>query len=90
MRNLTFCIPVVSAHEIQKFTNVNFQIDGKLCRFKPKPSYAIKLTNGQQLGGYETVTLRAVSSDPTFLRDKVSFDMMIAANLPGSRVSYKR
>lgn len=61
-----------------------------MSRFEPKPSYNIRLAKGEHLGGYKSLKLRAAATDPTFLRDKMSFDMMVAAGLPASRISYKR
>lgn len=81
---------LISAHDVQKFSNVKFNIAGRESRFNPKPSYSLELAGDELLGGYKTLRLRAAATDPTFLRDKMSFDMMAAAGLPGTHVSYKR
>jgi hypothetical protein len=78
------------AQGVRKFSDVKLSIAGRSTRFRQKLSYNIKLAEGDNLGGYRSLKLKASTDDPSFLRNKLYFDMMIAAGLPGTRLSYKR
>lgn len=46
--------------------------------------------SGLSLGGYRKFKLRACATDPTFMREKLYYDVLAAAGLPASGASYIR
>ncbi|KAI9260039.1 coth protein-domain-containing protein [Helicostylum pulchrum] len=83
-------VTIIGAHQVQKISGVKFNIAGRGSRFEPKPSYNIELHGEERLGGFKTLKLKAAATDPSFLREKMTSEMLIAAGLPIGRVSYKR
>lgn len=80
----------IGAHDIKKFSKVQFHIAGKDTRFKSKPSYDFTFTNDDNLSGYKSLSLQASTNDPTFLRNKVAYEMALSTGSGVSYLSWKR
>ncbi|KAF7722851.1 hypothetical protein EC973_002653 [Apophysomyces ossiformis] len=84
--NMTY----LRADSISSFTNVRFKIGGRSSRLFTKLSYNINLPKDQKLKGYRKLKLRAAASDPSYMREKLAYDMLYAAGMPASQASYVR
>ncbi|ORZ03002.1 coth protein-domain-containing protein [Syncephalastrum racemosum] len=67
-------------------------ISGQTSRLFGKLSFNIHInkTSGLSLGGYRKFKLRSCATDPTFMREKLYYDVLAAAGLPASGASYIR
>ncbi|KAG0175369.1 hypothetical protein DFQ28_000956 [Apophysomyces sp. BC1034] len=82
----------ISGSELRQFENVKFQLGGQTSRLFEKFSFNIHISkdNPLSLGGYRRFKLRACVTDPTFMREKLYYDVLDAAGLPASRASFVR
>ena len=72
------------------FQNIKISLSGRSTRYFSKLSYNVNLPKGGKLDGYKKLKLRACGADPSFIREKLAYDMLAAAGRPGSRSSYVR
>ncbi|KAI8388273.1 coth protein-domain-containing protein [Radiomyces spectabilis] len=82
----------ISSGNIRFFEQAKFQLGGQTSRLFEKFSFNIHLAKqqGMSLGGYRKFKLRAAATDPTFIREKLYYDVLDAAGLPASHASYVR
>ncbi|KAH8548930.1 coth protein-domain-containing protein [Umbelopsis sp. PMI_123] len=79
--NLTFISPT----DLKFVSNINVALAGRSSRIWPKQSYTINVKKGGDLYGLTKFKLRASASDPTYMREKMYYDMLrysagVAAN----------
>lgn len=80
----------ITATDMQQFEDVKFELSGQTSRLFPKFSFNFHLGKDDNLGGYRKFKLRACATDPSFMREKLYYDVLEAAGLPASRASYVR
>ncbi|KAF7728341.1 hypothetical protein EC973_006282 [Apophysomyces ossiformis] len=82
----------ISGSELRQFENVKFQLGGQTSRLFEKFSFNFHISkdNPLSLGGYRRFKLRACVTDPTFMREKLYYDILDAAGLPASQSSFIR
>lgn len=86
LANLTRIVD--DSHE--QFEHVKLELSGQTSRLFPKLSYSIQLDKKHDLHGYRRFKLRSCVTDPSYLREKVYYDVLRAAGVPTARASYVR
>jgi hypothetical protein len=82
---------ISTSPEVQrKYTNAQFSVDGFTQRLWKKLSYKLDLPEGQSINGFRKFKLRSLSSDPSYIRERIYYDMLNAAKIPGAKGSYVR
>ncbi|KAI9029709.1 coth protein-domain-containing protein [Phycomyces nitens] len=81
----------ISAEKVDQFSNVKFQLGGQTSRLFDKFSYNFHLKHGDSsLGGYRRFKLRSCATDPSFIREKLYYDVLDSSSMPASKASYVR
>ncbi|CAO3651521.1 unnamed protein product [Cunninghamella blakesleeana] len=81
---------LIENDNVQTLKGVEIKIAGRSSRWVDKLSYSIKIPKGQDLYGYRRLKLRALRTDPAYIREKLSYDIMKSVGLPVSGASYTR
>lgn len=84
---------IYSTNSIKTFSNVRFEIGGRSSRQFTKFAYNIKLDKKKDednLSGYQKLKLRTTVSDPSYMREFITTEMLYAANQPATKASYVR
>ncbi|KAI7879577.1 hypothetical protein K492DRAFT_148216 [Lichtheimia hyalospora FSU 10163] len=80
----------ISADDIIEFDSVRLKLSGRASRWMSKLSYGIKLPKGSKLYGHRHLKLRALATDPSYLREYLSYKSIKASGLPCSDFSFVR
>ncbi|KAF7728354.1 hypothetical protein EC973_006295 [Apophysomyces ossiformis] len=94
--NLTSVIKITSKmtyirlNDVKSFTDVKIKLAGRSSRLQPKPSYNIILPKKSKLFGYRRIKLRSLMTDPSYIREQLSYDFMKSIGLPTSGFSFVR
>ncbi|KAI9281987.1 coth protein-domain-containing protein [Sporodiniella umbellata] len=81
----------ISATSVKHFPNCKFGVSGRTSRYFNKLPYKVKIPkNGFDLNGFRNIKLRALSNDPSYLREYLTGDIIRAMNQPSTRVSFVR
>ncbi|KAI8148960.1 coth protein-domain-containing protein [Fennellomyces sp. T-0311] len=82
----------IRGDELQTFKDVELELAGRGSRFSPKLSYNIKIPkeSGETLYGYRRMKLRALFSDPSYLRESLAYAAIKSTGLASSDFSYAR
>ncbi|CAO3626633.1 unnamed protein product [Cunninghamella blakesleeana] len=80
----------ISANEVKQFYGCKLSIAGRSSRQLTKLPYNIKLGKGDDLGGYSKLKLRASASDPSYLREKLTTELLYATGRPATMTSFVR
>ncbi|EPB91686.1 hypothetical protein HMPREF1544_01397 [Mucor circinelloides 1006PhL] len=86
-------VTYISTNSIKTFSNVRFEIGGRSSRQFTKFAYNIKLDKKKDednLSGYQKLKLRTTVSDPSYMREFITTEMLYAANQPATKASYVR
>ncbi|KAG2213884.1 hypothetical protein INT47_001153, partial [Mucor saturninus] len=84
--NLTY----IGLNYVQSITRINIKLAGRSTKMTPKGSYKINLGKGNELFGFQKIKLRSLVTDPSYLREKLSNDLIKSFGLAGSGYSYAR
>jgi len=76
--------------DIQEFPNVKFKIGGRSTTFFSKVGYNINIKKGGVLYGAKDLRLRAVTVDPSFMRDKLAYDLHNKIEVPCISANYAK
>ncbi|CEG69286.1 hypothetical protein RMATCC62417_05386 [Rhizopus microsporus] len=80
----------VSLNDSLTFKNVGFSISGFSSRWMLKASYNVKLDKEDTIYGYRRIKLRAMGTDPSYIHEKVTYDMIKSLGLVSTDFSYCR
>ncbi|KAI8974323.1 coth protein-domain-containing protein [Pilobolus umbonatus] len=80
----------ISSTQVDVFPHAQLALSGQTSRLFKKLSYSIFLGNGQGLNGFQRFKLRSCISDPTYIREKLYYDILASAQVPTARASYAR
>ncbi|KAI8989560.1 coth protein-domain-containing protein [Pilobolus umbonatus] len=80
----------ISLDDEETFDNVEVSLSGRSSTWLAKKSYSLKLNKGDDLYEYRRLKLRALATDPSYLREKIGYDTVRSLGLPGSGFSYCR
>ncbi|ORX45648.1 coth-domain-containing protein [Hesseltinella vesiculosa] len=84
--NLTY----ITSDGLKLFSNASLSIGGRSSRHFTKLPYNIALNHGDRLEGYRKFKLRSCASDPSYMRERLAYDMLYATHRPASRASHVR
>lgn len=79
-----------SLDEAKTLKGAKIQLSGRGTRNLPKASYKIKFNKKDLLFGYRKIKLRSLTTDPSYIREKLAFDLAESFGLPTTRYSYAR
>ncbi|KAI8331874.1 coth protein-domain-containing protein [Chlamydoabsidia padenii] len=80
----------ISSDNVRTFEDCSFSVGGRSSRRFTKLPYKFNLGKKDNLGGYHKFKLRTTASDPSYLREKLSYDLHSAAGRPISKSSHVR
>ncbi|KAI7875102.1 hypothetical protein K492DRAFT_199439 [Lichtheimia hyalospora FSU 10163] len=80
----------ISLDDVQSFSGVEFEVSGRQARESAKLSYNIKLPKKSYLYGYRRLKLRALDTDPSYIREALGFKMLRSAGVPTTDFSFVR
>lgn len=84
----------ICKNKLENFQHVKMELSGQTSRLFKKLSYSINLDKKDSktgsFNGYRRFKLRSCATDPSYLREKLYYDMLYAANLPTARASFIR
>ncbi|KAI9302547.1 coth protein-domain-containing protein [Cunninghamella echinulata] len=80
----------ISSNEIKQFYGCKFAVTGRSSRHFTKLPYSVTLNKGDYLGGYRKLKLRSSASDPTYIREKMAYELLYATGRPATLVSHVR
>ncbi|CEP14745.1 hypothetical protein [Parasitella parasitica] len=84
--NMTY----VSLNDTLSYEGVTLSLAGRSSRWMPKLSYNIKLSKKDRLYDYRRVKLRALDTDPSYIRESMAYDIIKSSGLVSSEFSYVR
>ncbi|KAI7902376.1 coth protein-domain-containing protein [Cokeromyces recurvatus] len=84
--NMTY----VTLNDTLVFQNTTLSLSGRSSRWMPKLSYNIKLDKKDRLYDYRRLKLRALYTDPSYIREKMAYDVIKSVGLLSSELSYVR
>jgi hypothetical protein len=77
----------ISADTMNRFTNVRLELSGHTSRLFKKLTYSIRLDS---LNGYQRFKIRSCATDPSYMREKLYYDVLEAMHVPTAKASYIR
>ncbi|RCH97885.1 hypothetical protein CU098_010244 [Rhizopus stolonifer] len=80
----------VNLNETFSFKHVKLSLSGHSSRLMPKVSFNLKLKKKDRLYQFRHIKLRAMITDPSYLREKLSYDVIKSVGLLSSEYSYCR
>ncbi|KAI9271978.1 coth protein-domain-containing protein [Sporodiniella umbellata] len=80
----------VSLKDSLFYDKVELSLAGQIARYYTKYSYSITLSKKDNIYGYRSIKLRSLESDPSYIREHISHDMLHSLGLPASKFSYCR
>ncbi|ORE02219.1 coth-domain-containing protein [Rhizopus microsporus var. microsporus] len=83
-------ISYLSLRDAFYFEDVEISLSGRSSRWMPKLSYNLKLKKKDDLYGYRRLKLRALYTDPSYIREKLAYDIIKSVGLVSSEFSYVR
>ncbi|KAI8640403.1 coth protein-domain-containing protein [Parasitella parasitica] len=84
--NMTY----VTLNETLSYEGVTLSLAGRSSRWMPKLSYNVKLSKNDRLYSYRRVKLRALNTDPSYIRESMAYDIIKSSGLASSEFSYVR
>ncbi|KAI8981843.1 coth protein-domain-containing protein, partial [Mycotypha africana] len=83
-------ITYVSLNDVEKFSNVELSLSGRSSRWMRKLSYNLKLDKKDRLYHFRRLKLRALDSDPSYIREQLAYDIIKKTGLVSSDFSFIR
>lgn len=82
----------ISSNRVEKFDNVKFELSGQTSRLFKKLSYSINIDKKSKndMNGYRRFKIRSCATDPSYLREKLVYDVLEASQLPSAKASFIR
>jgi len=74
--------------DIQTFDKIKFSIGGRSTRYYSKLGYNLNIKGGKDLHGVKQIRFRSETVDPSFIRDKLSYDLHNKIKLPTLCANY--
>ncbi|CAO3658124.1 unnamed protein product [Rhizopus stolonifer] len=90
---ITANISRISSERVDIFENVHVSLSGQTSKLFKKLSYGIKIpktTDSKALDGFRRFKLRSCATDPSYMREKLYYDILEASQVPTARSSYIR
>ncbi|OBZ91573.1 Inner spore coat protein H [Choanephora cucurbitarum] len=83
-------VTYIGLKEKYRFENVRVTLAGRSSTSMSKLSYNIKLKKKDRLFDYRRVKLRAMATDPSYLREQLAYDVIESVGLVSSQFSFCR
>lgn len=82
----------ISSNNVDFFDNVKIELSGQTSRLFKKLSYSVHIgkETANSLNGYRRFKLRSCATDPTYMREKLYYDVLSASDVPTAKASYIR
>lgn len=75
---------------MKSFENITLAVSGHSTRSYDKLSYKVKLQKGDDLYDYRRIKLRSMSTDASYMREEIAYDIAKSIGMPTSEYSYVR
>ncbi|RCI04257.1 hypothetical protein CU098_001162, partial [Rhizopus stolonifer] len=86
MTNMTY----ISLNQTYHFEDVRVTLAGRSSTWMSKLSYNLKLKKKDRLFDYKRVKIRALATDPAYIREQLAYDVLKSVGLVSSEFSYCR
>ncbi|KAI8647942.1 coth protein-domain-containing protein [Parasitella parasitica] len=83
-------VSYVSLNDSLFYQDVEVSLAGRSSRWFPKLSYNLKLDKKDRLYKYRRVKLRALATDPSYIREQLAYDIVKSVGLASSEFSFVR
>lgn len=82
----------ISSRNVEHAENVKIELSGQTSRLFEKLSYSVHIDKevGSVFNGYRRFKLRSCATDPSYLREKLYYDVLSASSMPAAKASYVR
>ncbi|ORX52010.1 hypothetical protein DM01DRAFT_1307194 [Hesseltinella vesiculosa] len=81
----------IESDKVQQFKKASFSLEGRSSRWVDKMSYELDLPDGGNgLYGLHRMKLRAMRTDPSYIRERLIYDMSDSLGIPVSGAHYVR
>ena len=80
----------ISSDRLEQLQNVRIELSGQTSRLFRKLSYSIHIDKEGSINGYRHFKLRSCSTDPSYIREKLYYDILDASKLPTAKASFIR
>ncbi|KAI7901052.1 coth protein-domain-containing protein [Cokeromyces recurvatus] len=83
----------ITSNTIETYDKVELELSGQTSRLFKKLSYSIYINSDNDttsLNGYRRFKLRSCVTDPSFLREKLYYDLLDATHVPTAKASFVR
>lgn len=82
----------ISAGNVESAENVKIELSGQTSRLFEKLSYSVHTDKEMNnvFNGYRRFKLRSCATDPSYLREKLYYDLLSASGMPAAKASYVR
>ncbi|KAG0175357.1 hypothetical protein DFQ28_000969 [Apophysomyces sp. BC1034] len=86
LTNMTY----LGLQKLKTLVGVEIKLSGRASRSDPKLSYNIKIPKKSDLFGYRRLKLRSLSTDPSYIREQITYDVLKSVGLPATGFSFAR
>ncbi|KAI8368865.1 coth protein-domain-containing protein [Choanephora cucurbitarum] len=83
-------VTYIGLTEKHRFENVRVTLAGRSSTWMSKLSYNLKLKKKDRLYDYRSIKLRAMATDPSYLREQLAYDVIESVGLASSQFSFCR
>lgn len=83
-------IIIYSPSDVKSYENITLAISGHSTRSNAKLSYKVKLQKSDDLYDYRRIKLRAMSTDASYIREELGYDIAKSIGMPTSEYSFAR
>ncbi|GAN00807.1 hypothetical protein MAM1_0002c00231 [Mucor ambiguus] len=80
----------ISPSDVKSFENITLAVSGHSTRSYDKLSYKVKLQKDDDLYSYRRIKLRSMSTDASYMREEIAYDIAKSIGMPTSEYSYVR
>ncbi|KAI8355066.1 coth protein-domain-containing protein [Choanephora cucurbitarum] len=80
----------ITSDRIEQYSDLEFSLGGQTSKLFDKLTFSIQFNKKQSMDGFRKFKIRSCATDPSYLREKIYYDMMEAANMPSSKASFIR
>ncbi|KAI7895222.1 coth protein-domain-containing protein [Mucor mucedo] len=84
--NMTY----ITLNNTQSYEAAEISLAGRSSRWMTKLSYNIKLAKKDRIGEFRRVKLRAMDTDPSYIREQLAYDVIKSTGLLSSEFSFVR
>lgn len=87
---ITANVTRITSRNMEQFKNVKIELSGQTSRLFKKLSYSVHIDKEGSINGYRRFKLRSCATDPSYMREKLFYDILNASKLPAAKASFIR